>query len=297
MYRFLIILFILLISTKAYSFEKKIILASTTSTYDSGLLTYLNNKFKDKYNIQVQVLALGTGQALRIAKDGNVEVIMVHHKESELEFMNQGYGLFRYDLMFNDYIIVGPKSDNKNCENLNNKLKFIFLNKLKFISRADDSGTHKKELELWNSINLKPLDFSSNYLKVGQGMGNTLLITNELKAYTLTDRSTWISFNQKDNLRIICEFKPPLLNQYGIIIVNPLINNTLDVESAKLYVNWLISEEGKKLINILKRKINNYFTLIIKNFKFHKKFDSFFQIIYLEFFESFLYFFLLNKVL
>ena len=266
MYRFLIILFLLFIQTKAFSFEKKIILASTTSTYDSGLLTYLNNKFQDKYNIQVQVLTLGTGQALRIAKDGNVEVIMVHHKKSELEFMNQGYGLFRYDLMFNDYIIVGPKSDNKNCENLNNKLNYIFSDKQKFISRADDSGTHKKELELWNSINLKPLDFSSNYLEVGQGMGTTLLITNELKAYTLTDRSTWISFNRKDNLRIICEFKPPLLNQYGIIIVNPLINNTLDIESAKLYVDWLISEEGKKLINNFKKKDQQLFYFNYKKF-------------------------------
>ena len=255
MYRFLLILIIFIYSIKAFSLEKKIIIASTTSTYDSGLLSFLNDKFKKKYNnIDVKILSQGTGQALRIAKDGNAEIIMVHHKKSELEFMNKGYGLVRHDLMYNDYIIVGPISDSQKCENLQNKLELISAKKLKFVSRGDDSGTHKKELELWESINVYPNSFSDNYLKVGQGMGNTLLIANEIGAYTLTDRSTWVSFNRKNNLKIICEFKPPLLNQYGIIIVNPSINEELDIESAKLYVNWIISEEGKILINNFKKK-------------------------------------------
>lgn len=253
MIKIVIFIFLLLFSTNILCFEKKIILASTTSTYDSGLLTFLNSTFREKFNINVQVLSQGTGQALRTAKDGNVEVLMVHHKKSELDFMKAGYGLIRYDLMFNDYIIVGPLSDNKKCKNLNDKLNYILFKKMIFVSRGDDSGTHKKEIELWNSIDVLENNFSSNYLKVGQGMGNTLLIANELKAYTLTDRSTWISFNKKENLKIICEFKPPLLNQYGIIIVNPIINTNLDIESAKLYVNWLISEEGKKLINSFKK--------------------------------------------
>lgn len=253
MIKICIFIFLLLFSTNLLCFEKKIILASTTSTYDTGLLTFLNSSFRDKFSINVQILSQGTGQALRTAKDGNVEVVLVHHKKSELDFMKEGYGLIRYDLMFNDYIIVGPLSDNKKCKNLKDKLNYILLKKMIFVSRGDDSGTHKKEIELWNSIDVFQNNFSSNYLKVGQGMGNTLLIANELKAYTLTDRSTWISFNKKENLKIICEFKPPLLNQYGIIIVNPIINTNLDIESAKLYVNWLISEEGKKLINSFKK--------------------------------------------
>jgi tungstate transport system substrate-binding protein len=249
MFRLTIILIIFFISEISYSYEDKIIVASTTSTYDSGLLTYLNKEFKKQYGIDIQVLTQGTGQALRTAKDGNVEVLMVHHKKSELEFMKNGFGLVRYDLMYNDYIIVGPISDNKKCEKLNDKLLYIHSKNLKFISRGDDSGTHKKELELWKSIKIPKKKFPSNYLKVGQGMGNTILIANELKAYTLTDRSTWISFNKKDNLKIICEFKPPLLNQYGIIIVNPKINKKLNIKTAKLYVDWLISNTGKILIN------------------------------------------------
>ena len=259
MIKSILILILILISKNLFSVEKKIIIASTTSTYDSGLLTFLNERFKEEYGIDVQVLAQGTGQALRTAKDGNVEILMVHHKKSELEFMKNGFGLIRYNLMYNDYIIVGPKSDFKKCKNLNDKLYYIFSNNLKFISRGDDSGTHKKELELWKSINILPNNLPSNYLKVGQGMGNALLIANELKAYTLSDRSTWISFNKRNNLKIICEFKPPLLNQYGIIIINPKINKKLDIESAELYVKWLISDKGKNLINSFKKNDQQLF--------------------------------------
>ena len=239
--------------------EKKIILASTTSTYDSGLLKYLNDIFKIEFNIDVQVLSQGTGQALRTAIDGNVEVVLVHHKKSELDFMKKGYGLIRHKLMFNDYIIVGPKKDTEDCVNVNIKLNEIFNKKLKFISRGDDSGTHKKEIELLKASNINYKEFKSSYLSVGQGMGNTLLMANEMFAYTLSDRGTWVSFNKKDNLKIICESQPPLLNQYGVIIVNPKINSKLDIYSAKKYVNWLISDQGKKLINDFKVKNQQLF--------------------------------------
>ena len=257
MFKFFFVFF-LLFSNNLIGLEKKIILASTTSTYDSGLLEFLNDNFKKRYNISVHVLAQGTGQALRTAMDGNVEVVMVHHKKSELEFMKNGYGIVRYDLMYNDYIVVGPKNDKKKCDSLKTKLEFIYFSKLRFISRGDDSGTHKKELELWELATINPNN-SKNYLKVGQGMGNTLLIANEMNAYTLTDRSTWVTFNKKENLKIICEFKPPLLNQYGVILVNPLINNHLDHKSAKIYVDWLISEEGKFLINSFKKNEQQLF--------------------------------------
>ena len=256
---FFYVIFFLFISLNIFSAENKIIVASTTSTYDTGLLTYINKTFKEKFNIDVQVLSQGTGQAIRTAKDGNIEVLLVHHKESELKFIEDGYGLMRHKLMYNDFIIVGPKFDNQRCDDIDIKLSGIFKNNYIFISRGDDSGTHKKEIELWNSISLNPNNYKSQYLKVGQGMGNTLLITNEKKAYTLSDRSTWISFNKRDNLKIICENLPPLINQYGLILVNPIINKNLNIESAKLYVNWLLSDEGKLIINSFKKKNQQLF--------------------------------------
>ena len=238
-----------LIAFNINALERKIIIASTTSTYDSGLLKYLNQNFMKKYKINVQTIVQGTGQAIRTAKDGNVELLLVHHKESEIEFMKNDYGLKRFDLMYNDYVVIGTKEDLDKCQNIQNKLKNIIENNLKFISRGDDSGTHKKELELWLLFNLDPEKFSENYLSVGQGMGHTLLMANEMRAYTISDRSTWIAFKRKDNLKIICENKPPLFNQYGIILVNPKLNTSLNIKDAEIYLNWIISEEGKFLIN------------------------------------------------
>ena len=252
-------------SSNLLSIENKIMIATTTSTYDSGLLNYLNEHFTKKHNITPHVISQGTGQALRTAKDGNVEILIVHHKKSELEFMEEGFGLLRYDLMYNDFIIVGPKSDNKKCNKLKNKLTDIISNNLQFLSRGDDSGTHKKELELWKEINIDPKNFGSFYLEVGQGMGNTLLIANEKLAYTITDRGTWLSFKKKENLKIICESKPPLFNQYGVILVNPSINKSLNYKSAEIYINWLISMEGKNLINNFTIKNEQLFFYNYKN--------------------------------
>lgn len=249
---FLAILFLFTI-TKNVS-ANKIIVASTTSTYDTGLLNLLNAKFYDKFNIRVQVLSLGTGQAIRTAKDGNAEILLVHHKPSEIEFMNNGYGEERYEIMYNDYVLVGPKSDDGNCKSVQHKLEEIHNNKFLFISRGDDSGTHRKELEMWNLANI---DINKNkewYLSVGQGMGSTLLISNEKKAYTLSDRSTWIAFNNREDLKIVCEDFPPLFNQYGIILVNSSLNNNLNYEDAKKYIDWFKTSEVKELINNFKAK-------------------------------------------
>lgn len=258
MLRFIILSSILLYALHGNTYENKIILATTTSTYDTGLLSHLNNFFEDKYNIKVQVLVQGTGQALRTAADGNVEILLVHHKKSELNFMNSGFGKIRYDLMYNDYIIVGPKNADK-CVNIVSKLTDIYNKKLTFISRGDDSGTHKKELELWKLVNLDSNIFNSWYLKIGQGMGNALLIANQKFAYTLSDRGTWFSFNNKDNLKIICESFPPLFNQYGLILVNQSLNKNLNIKSAKIYVDWLISDESKNLINNFKKSNQQLF--------------------------------------
>ena len=226
-----------------------ITIASTTSTHDTGLLEYINKEFENKYNTKVRALSLGTGQAIKVAMDGNVEILLVHHKKSELEFMNNGYGTLRYDLMYNDFVLIGPKEDNRNCSSIENKMIEIKESKLLFISRGDESGTHKKEKELWELSNIK-IPFKENwYLSVGQGMGSTLLIANQKKAYTLSDRSTWIAFNKKENLQIVCENLPPLFNQYGIILVSNKINNNLNIEAAKKYVEWITSKEAKKLIN------------------------------------------------
>ena len=213
-----------------------ITIASTTSTHDTGLLEYINKEFENKYNTKVRALSLGTGQAIKVAMDGNVEILLVHHKESELEFMNNGYGTLRYDLMYNDFVLIGPKEDNRNCSSIENKMIEIKESKLLFISRGDESGTHKKEKELWELSNIK-IPFKENwYLSVGQGMGSTLLIANQKNAYTLSDRSTWIAFNKKENLQIVCENLPPLFNQYGIILVSNKINNNLNIEEAKKYI-------------------------------------------------------------
>ena len=149
---FLTILLLFLITDSVRA--NKIVVASTTSTYDTGLLNLLNEKFYDKYNIRVQVLSLGTGQAIRTAKDGNAEILLVHHQPSELEFMNNGYGEKRYEIMYNDYVLVGPKNDNGKCKSVKQKLEEIYNNKYLFISRGDDSGTHRKELEMWKLANI-----------------------------------------------------------------------------------------------------------------------------------------------
>ena len=249
---FLTILFLFTITMSVNA--NKIIVASTTSTYDTGLLNLLNDKFYEKFNIRVQVLSLGTGQAIRTAKDGNAEILLVHHKPSEIEFMNNGYGEERYEIMYNDYVLVGPKYDDGNCVSVKQKLEEIHNNKFLFISRGDDSGTHRKELEMWNLANININKDKKWYLSVGQGMGSTLLISNEKKAYTLSDRSTWIAFNNRENLKIVCEDFPPLFNQYGIILVNSSLNKNLNYEDAKKYIDWFKTREVKELINNFKAK-------------------------------------------
>ncbi len=248
----LVTAFLLLISVGTNA--NKIIVASTTSTYDTGLLNLLNEKFYDKYNIRVQVLSLGTGQAIRTAKDGNAEILLVHHKPSEEEFMNNGYGEKRYEIMYNDYVLVGPKNDNGKCTSVQQKLEEIYNDKSLFISRGDDSGTHRKELEMWDLVNINIKKTNEWYLSVGQGMGSTLLISNEKKAYTLSDRSTWIAFNNRNNLKIVCEDFPPLFNQYGIILVNSKLNKNLNYKDANKYIDWFKTKEVKELINNFKAK-------------------------------------------
>ena len=251
----LINIFLFLITADANA--SKIIVASTTSTYDTGLLNLLNEKFYDKYNIRVQVLSLGTGQAIRTAKDGNAEILLVHHKPSEEEFMNNGYGEKRYEIMYNDYVIVGPKDDPakiSEAKNLEDALKNIYNSDSLFISRSDNSGTHFKEMELWKFAKIDTLLFGPKYKKIGSGMGATLNLTNNIRAYTITDRSTWATFKNKENLKILFEGSTKLFNQYSLILVNQkkgLLKNSMQ----EIFVKWILSKNGEKLIN--NYKINN----------------------------------------
>ena len=253
MFKILIYIVILITNYNLNANENTITIASTTSTHDTGLLKSINKTFYNNFNIRVNVISLGTGQAIKIAKDGNVEILLVHHTPSELAFMNQGYGKIRHNLMYNDFILIGPKTDQNECFSIEEKLSEIKNNKLKFISRGDDSGTHKKEKELWDLININTNKSMSWYLSVGQGMGQTLLIANNKEAYTLSDRSTWLSFNSKRNLKIVCENLPPLFNQYGIILIDEKLNSKLNVKDAEIYINWIISDVAKKLINNFKK--------------------------------------------
>ena len=252
-FKILLSILAIIFTTNAKS-ENKIIIASTTSTYDTGLLNLLNEEFYKKYEVRVQVLSLGTGQAIRTAKDGNAEILLVHHKPSEIEFMDKGYGVERHEIMYNDYVLVGPKKDNDLCKSVQQKLEQIYINKSLFISRGDDSGTHRKELEMWDLTNIEVNKNKQWYLSVGQGMGSTLLIANEKQGYTLSDRSTWIAFNNRQNLKIVCEDFPPLFNQYGIILVNSKLNKNLNYKDAKKYIDWFKTAEVKELINNFKAK-------------------------------------------
>jgi len=251
----LIFIFSILFSSYSFSKDDRLIIASTTSTYDSGLLNYLNSYFQKIYNIDIHVIALGTGQAIKIAENGDADILLVHHKPSELKFINENYGIKRFDLMYNDYIIIGPKDDADRCNSIESFFHKILKNKLIFVSRGDESGTHKKEKELWNLIKFNNFNKNDWYINIGQGMGAALMITNEKKAYTLADRATWINFKNKENLKIICENKNSLINQYGIIAVNPKINDRVNYIWAEKYINWILSDQGKELIN--NYKVNN----------------------------------------
>ncbi|PPR44991.1 MAG: Tungstate-binding protein TupA [Alphaproteobacteria bacterium MarineAlpha5_Bin8] len=255
----LIFFLVIFINFNIHAETNRIIIATTTSTYDSGLLKYINTFFEKKNNIKVHPISVGTGQAIRIASNGDADILLVHHKESEIEFIKNGYGIKRFQLMYNDFLIVGPKNDKDNCKSIEKKLNYIKNNKLVFISRGDDSGTHKKEKELWENNDLNPSNFEFWYIENGQGMGSTLLMTNEKRAYTLTDRATWITFKKRENLKIICENQPPLLNQYSIIAVNPKINKNINYEGATKYIRWILSAEGKNLINNYKVKDTQLF--------------------------------------
>ena len=229
-----------------------IIVQSTTSTQNSGLFDHILPKFTDKTGIEVRVVAVGTGQALKNARNGDGDVVLVHSKPDEEKFVAEGWGVKRHDVMYNDFVIVGPKSDPAGVAGLKDAdqaLEKIAEAKAPFASRGDNSGTHKAELRLWAKTDVDPGKSSGDwYLETGSGMGATLNTAVGKHAYTLTDRGTWLSFANKDDFEVLVEGDPKLFNQYGVILVNPEKHPRVKAEKGQAFVDWLTSSEGQRAI-------------------------------------------------
>jgi tungstate transport system substrate-binding protein len=228
-------------------------LATTTSTDNSGLLEALLPPFEQKYTIKVDVIAVGTGKALTLGRNGDVDVVLVHAREAEDEFVNGGYGVNRRDVMYNDFVIVGPPSDPagiRGTDEPSQALKKIAAVQAPFISRGDDSGTHKKELSLWKVAEIAP--GGAWYMETGQGMGASLEIANEKRGYVLADRGTYIAYRDKLTLDVLCEGDPVLHNPYGIIAVNPARHPHVRYMEAMMLIAWVTSPEGQRIIERFK---------------------------------------------
>jgi len=228
----------------------KITLSTTTSTQDSGLLDFLLPVFTRETGWEVDVVAVGSGAALRMGRDGDADVLLVHARPDEIQFVQDGYGTVRYDVMYNDFLVVGPNlTAVAHNENVIQTFRNIASNNLIFVSRGDDSGTHRMELNLWRSaaVNTSSL---RNYNSVGQGMGATLQMANEMRGYTLTDRATWLTLRKdgRINLVAVCENAPDLLNFYGVILINKERHPKINAEGGKAFAEWMISASAQKLI-------------------------------------------------
>jgi tungstate transport system substrate-binding protein len=243
------------------SAETRIKCASTTSTQNSGLFDYLLPKFEKKSGIKVDVVAVGTGAAIEIGKRGDADVVLVHARDLELKAVEEGFFVNRHDVMYNDFVIIGPPDDPAKIKGLKSATEAF--NKMAastspFVSRGDKSGTHTKELAIWKQAGIDPKG-QKWYMEVGQGMEKTQRVANEKRAYTLTDRGTWLATKDKDKLEmvVVLEGDPVLFNQYGVMAVNPAKHKNLKNKEAMVFINWLISPEGQAAIGDFKDKHGN----------------------------------------
>ena len=240
------------VPTQLQAKDKFIIVQSTTSTQNSGLFDHILPIFTKKTGIEVRVVAVGTGQALKNAANGDGDVVLVHSKPDEEKFVTDGWGVKRYDVMYNDFIIVGPTADPAKIAGLKDaaaSLKKIADAEAPFASRADESGTHKAELKLWQDAGVDPKPSSGKwYLETGSGMGATLNTAVGKQAYALTDRGTWLSFANKDDFKILVESDPKLFNQYGVILVNPAKHPNVKEKEGQAFIDWLTGPEGQAAI-------------------------------------------------
>jgi tungstate transport system substrate-binding protein len=241
-----------LLSAQVVAQEKSIVVASTTSTQDSGLFEYLLPIFQQRTGIAVKVIAQGTGQALDTGRRGDADVVFVHAKSAEEKFLAEGQGVKRNPVMYNDFVLIGPKSDPAGIKgnDIAAALKSIKEKQAPFVSRGDRSGTHIAELALWNRDAGIDIDKDKGgwYKSIGQGMGAALNMASASNAYVLSDRGTWLSFKNKGELQILVEGDKRLFNQYGVILVNPEKHPTVKKDLGQEFIDWLLSPEGQKAI-------------------------------------------------
>lgn len=243
---------ILVLCSAAVSFaETAIICASTTSTENSGLFAHILPLFERKTGIKVKVVARGTGAAIEMGRRGDVDVVFVHAKEQELKAVEEGSFVSRHDVMYNDFVIIGPSDDPAKIEGIKSAAEAFkkIAGTSRFVSRGDDSGTHTRELSIWKKAGVEAKG-QHWYLEVGQGMEKTQRIANEKRAYTLTDRGTWLATKDKDKLEMVSvlEGDPFLFNQYGVMVVNPDKFKHVQYKEAMEFVSWIISREGQEAI-------------------------------------------------
>ena len=237
---------------QAHAEEQSIILQSTTSTANSGLYDYILPKFTASTGIKVNVVAVGTGQAIKNAQNGDGDVLLVHAKSAEKQFVADGWGVERYDVMYNDFIIVGPPSDPAGIAGMKDAaaaLQKIAAGNAIFASRGDNSGTHKKELALWKEAGVDATGASGKWSReTGSGIGATLNAAVGMSGYTITDRGTWISFRNKGDFEILVEGDENLFNQYGVILVNPEKHPRVKATAGQAFIDWILSDEGQAAI-------------------------------------------------
>jgi len=243
---------VLLWSTIAFAQDRTITVASTTSTEQSGLFSYLLPLFSKAEGINVKVVAVGTGQALDIGRRGDADVVFVHDRPAEDQFMSEGQGVKRFDVMYNDFVIVGPKSDPAQIaggKDVADALRKIAAAKAPFISRGDKSGTHAAELRLWKEAGVDlGAGKDSWYREIGQGMGPALNMASSSNAYLLSDRGTWLSFKNRGELAVLTEGDKRLFNQYGVMLVNPARHSNVKAQDGQAFIDWLVSPKGQQAI-------------------------------------------------
>lgn len=232
-------------------------LATTTSTANSGLLDYLLPSFEQKCQCKVHVISVGTGKAMKLAEDGNVDVVLVHARESEEAFIAAGHGVNRKDVMYNDFVLIGPHNDPAKVAKSRDVLaamKSIAATQARFISRGDNSGTEQMEKNYWKTLGIDHASLLKQrwYVSAGQGMGEVLMMAGEMRAYTLTDRATYVRYRERIDLPILMSGDARMFNPYGIIAVNPKKYPDINYQGAKLLIDWITSDEGQQRIAAFK---------------------------------------------
>jgi len=234
--------------------EERLKMSTTTSTENSGLLDVLLPPFQKRFNVRVDVIPVGTGKALKLGRNGDVDIVFVHARKAEEKFVSDGYGVNRRDVMYNDFIVLGPKNDPsglKGAKNAVQAFKNISKGKTSFFSRGDNSGTHKKEKSIWGKAGVKPE--GKWYFETGRGMGDTIVTANEKLGYTIADRGTYLAFKNKIDLVIVYEGDKILYNPYGIIAVDPAKYSHTNYVMAMAFIGWVTSADGQKIIKEYKK--------------------------------------------